>query len=81
MVWKMFEKRGKLALAKDKVFRLFRSIGVLGTKDSHVSSSSPAFSTAPHEVDLETAGAPQYWHELRKAEALLHWQRWLNKPT
>mgnify|MGYP001024343682 CR=1 FL=1 len=81
MVWKVFEKGGKWVLVKEKVFKLLRSLDTLGNGDSNVSSLNPAFSASPHEAVLETAGALTYWHELRKAEALLHWQRWLNRPT
>ena len=43
---------------------------------TNVSSSNPLLTNAP----LRSEEAQMYWHELRKAEALLFWDRWLSRP-
>jgi len=42
---------------------------------TNVSSSNPLFTKAL----LKSEETQLYWHELRKAEALLYWDRWLNR--
>ena len=76
MEWKMFGIKGKLVSTKNKVFKLFRLIDSLGKGDSVASLLNPVFTTVP----VGRAEALVYWRELRKAEALLNWQRWLDRP-
>jgi len=72
------EKVGSLAR---KLLRLIRAD--MGSQEpinrqvhTHVSSSNPLFTNAP----LNSEETQLYWYELRKAEALLYWDRWLNLP-
>jgi len=73
------EKAGSLAR------KLLRLIGAdMGAQElinqqvhTHVSSSNTLLTNAL----LKSEEAQLYWHELRKAEALLYWQRWLNRPA
>ena len=81
MVWKVFEKGGKWNLVKEIVSRLFRAFGTSGNGESNASSLNPAFPASPSAVVSGRVEALTYWHDLRMAEALLHSQRWLNRPT
>jgi len=72
------EKAGSLAR---KLLRLMKAN--MGSQElinqqvhTDVSSSNPLFKNAP----LKSEEAQLYWHELRKAEAFLYWDRWLNRP-
>jgi len=70
----MFGIKGKLGSTKQKMSKLFRFIGDLEKEGSEVSSSIPlsAILSCTHAVNLEV--------ELKKAEALDHWKRWLDRP-
>jgi len=76
MELKRFGMKGKLVSAKRKAFRLFRLIGTLGNEDSSVLSPGSVSTNVP----LNHTEALLYWHELRKAEALLQWKRWMDGP-
>jgi len=73
---KGFGVKEKLVSAKLKVFRLLGLIDSLGDEGSNASSTHPVFTGA----SLSPEEALRYWHELRKAEALLHWKRWHDQP-
>ena len=76
MELKKFKMKRKLVSVRQKVSKLFRLIGILGNKDSDVSSPSPTFTNLP----VKQVEAPLYWHEVRTAEALLNWQKWMDRP-
>lgn len=64
----MFETKGKLDLAKQKLLRLFRG---LGKEDSNASSSGPILSVAPYELEKRLLNR-SLEAELKKAEALIY---------
>lgn len=75
-----FGIKRKLVSTKQKVFKLFRLMGSLRDQDSNVSSPNPAFTEASYEpLNFLTNHALEV--ELKKAEALEYWQRWLKRPS
>lgn len=45
-----------------------------------VSEKESVHMSNPADDNSASAPALTFWHDLRKAEALLHWQRWQNRP-
>jgi len=76
MTWKIFELKGKFGSVRQKIFNLFRLF----------ESARSVSITAP--VSYEVANPLTYAHaqnyllesEIRKAEALMYWQRLNNHP-
>lgn len=75
----MFGIKGKLISTKQKMFNIFRSIRGPGSEDSDASLLNPFISNIPHEpVDLSTNYVIEA--ELKKAEALMYYKRWIDRP-
>jgi len=73
-----FEKAGSLARKLLRLMKAKISPQELIYQQVHtnVSSFNPLFTNAP----LKSEETQLYWDELRKGEAFLYWDRWLNRP-
>ena len=72
------EKAGSLARKLLQLMKAYMGAQELINRQvhTHVSSSDTLLTNAP----LKSEETQLFWHELRKAEALLHWDRCLNRP-
>ena len=68
---KMFEIKGKFGSAREKVFKVFRSVSGLGKEDSNVSLPTPVFTVAPSKPANSLTNY-SLEAELKKAEALMY---------
>jgi len=71
--------KGKLALTKDKVLKLVRMIGSFRDENSDVSPPNHVFTKTPFKQVNERANYALE-AELKRAEGLEHWRRWLDRP-
>lgn len=79
IMWKTFEIKGKLASVVQKMFNVLKLIAGLRNDDPDVSSSTSIFTAASYErIKPFTNYSPEA--ELKKSQALLHWQRFENRP-
>jgi len=71
MGWKMLEIKGKFGSAREKVFKVFRSVSDLEREDSNVSLPIPTLAVAPSKPANSLS---DYYleAELKKAEALTY---------
>jgi len=75
-----FGIKRKLVSTKEKAFKLFRLLGSLRNEDSDVSLPNQAFKEASYQPpNLLRNHAIEV--ELKKAEALEYWRKWLNRPS
>jgi hypothetical protein len=72
MGWKAFDIKGKFRSIKER-FRVIRLTSGLKEQDCPISTVA-----LREPLDLVTVGSLEM--ELTKAQALLHWQRWENRP-
>ena len=71
MGWKMLEIKGKFGSARERVFRVFRSVSDLGKEDSSISLPALALTVAPSKPANSLTNY-SLEAELKKAEALTY---------
>jgi len=76
-----FGIKRKLVSTKEKAFKLFRLMGSLRNKDSNVSSPNQTSLTDASYQPPNLLANHALEVELKKAEALEYWRKWLNRPS